>query len=149
WMPGTRPGMTVWVWLDLEPLRRRRDLGHEIAHQRLVVQRLERHLALLEARRAGVDGGAVELHHAFLARIGIDAGEADRGRRIAVRADPAQPVEHRLARLERPLVGLETPRLGVEPTPDLRRRLHCAATATATGAASNAIRPPRRRARWL
>src|SRR5215469_15056018 len=133
--------------LALEPLGRRRDLGDEIAHQRLVVQRLHHHLARLEPRRAGIDGRAVELHHAFLARIGVDAGETDRERRVAIGADPAQPVEHRLARLERDLVALEPPRLGVGAAPHLERRrlAHCAATSAITGADASAMRPSCRR----
>src|SRR4030081_1529872 len=79
-----------------EPLGRRRDLGHQVANQLLVVERLHLHGARLEPGRAGIDGLAVELHHAFLARIGVDAGEADRERRIAVGPNPAQPREHRL-----------------------------------------------------
>src|SRR5712664_2986567 len=134
-----------------EPLRRRRDLGHQVAHQLLVVERLHLHLARLEAGRAGIDGLAVELHHAFLARIGVDAGEADRERGVAVGPDPAQPVEHRLAGLERHLVGLEAASRGVEAAPDLERRAiaHCAATSAATGTDEMASRPPESRAVWL
>src|SRR5712671_2344414 len=137
-----------------EPLGRRSNLGHQVANQLLVVERLHLHGARLEPRRAGVDGLAVELHHAFLARIGVDAGEADRERRVAVGPNPAQPVEHRLPGLERHLVGLETPRLGVEAAPHFQRRdiAHCAATSAATGATGfdeRTSRPPESRAVWL
>src|SRR5262249_37803708 len=60
-----------------EPLRRRRNLGDEITHQALVGERGECHLARGEPRGAGIDRGAVQFHHAFLASIGVDAGEAD------------------------------------------------------------------------
>src|SRR5262249_40942096 len=56
----------------------------------------------------------------FLAGIGIDAGEANRQRRIAMHANPAHAVEHRLAGLERHLEGLPASRLAVEPTPDFQ-----------------------------
>src|SRR4051794_4714821 len=72
------------------------DLGHEVADEGLVGQRREGHFARLEPRRAGVDGLAVEFQHALLAGVGIDAGEADRERRVLVDADPAQAIEHRL-----------------------------------------------------
>src|SRR5690242_6023253 len=148
--PSARPGMTERP-LPLEPLPRWRDFGHQVAHQPLVVQRLHRHLARHEPRRAGIDGLAIELDHAFLARIGIDAGEADGERGIAVGADPAQAVEHRLAGLERHLVALEAPHLGGGAPPDIERRglAHCAATAAATGTGPKASRPLVSRAVWL
>src|SRR5690349_2283625 len=92
-----------------KPLVRRRDLRHQVLDQRLVGQRLERHLALGKARRAGVNRLAVDLDHAFLARVGIDAREADGEARILVHANPAQAVEHRLPLLERDLVVLVAP----------------------------------------
>src|SRR6266404_4724921 len=101
-----------------EPLRRRRNLGDEVAHQRLVRQRLHYHLAWLQPRRAGIRGGAVDLHHAFLAGIGVDAGEPERQRRVAVRPDPAQAVENRLAGLERHLMALQLPGGRRKPAPD-------------------------------
>src|SRR5215469_11835666 len=89
-----------------ESLGGRRDLGDEIADQGLVRQRRKRHLARLEPRGASVDGFAVELDHAFLASIGVDAGKPHRQRGILVDAQPAQPVEHRLPWLERHFEGL-------------------------------------------
>src|SRR5260370_3134569 len=80
-----------------QPLRRRRNLGDEVAHQRLVRQRLHYHLTWLQPRRAGIGGGAVDLHHAFLAEIGVEAGEPDRPRRDPVPPDPPQPPENRPA----------------------------------------------------
>ena len=110
----------------------RRDLGDEIAHQLLVRQRRDGHLARLEPRGAGIDRLAVEFHHAFLAGIGVDAGKADRQRRVLVDADPAQPVEHRLAALERHRVGLPTAVGLVLAAPDFQGGgfAHCAATST-------------------
>src|SRR5712691_13442829 len=135
-----------------EPLRWRRNLGDEVAHQRLVRQRLHYHLAWLQPRRAGIGGGAVDLHHAFLAGIGVDAGEPYRQRRVVVRPDPAQAVENRLARLERHLIGLELPGLRRESAPDPQSRSygHCAATHSCAGIIqTNSIAPSRQRATWL
>src|SRR5690348_895289 len=101
-----------------EPLRRRRDLGDEIADERLVRQRGERHFPRLEPRGASIDGLAVELDHAFLAGIGVDAGKPHRQRRVLVDAQPAQPVEHRLARLERHIEALEARRLAMAAAAD-------------------------------
>src|SRR5215469_6161873 len=65
---------------DAEALAWRRDLGDEVANELLVRQWRQRHLARLEPGGAGVDRLAVELDHALLARVGVDAGEADRKR---------------------------------------------------------------------
>src|SRR5262249_11402571 len=121
----------------LESFRRRRDLGDEIAHERLVGERRQGHLARLEPRGAGIDRLAVELHQALLAGIGVDAGEADRERGVAVRPDPAQAVEHGLAGLERDIVALPPPGAARLAAPQLEVRdgAHCAAAAAATGAA--------------
>src|SRR5262249_56562788 len=101
WMPGTSPGRTSeGAELLQEAFRRRRNLSDEIAHAPLVQERVKFHLARFETRGAGINGLAVELDHAFLARIGIDAGKADGERRIAIGADPAQSVEHGLTGLE-------------------------------------------------
>src|SRR6266852_8326821 len=89
-----------------ETFRGRRDLGDEIANERLVGEWSECHLARLEPRRAGIDGLAVELHHAFLAGIGVDAGEADGEARVPICPDPTQSVEHGLAGLERNVIAL-------------------------------------------
>src|SRR5229473_2590039 len=75
-------------------------------------------IAWLQPRRAGIGGGAVDLHHAFLAGIGVDAGEPDRQRRVVVRPDPAQAVENRLAGLERHLIALQLPGRRHKPAPD-------------------------------
>ena len=66
---------------------------------------------------AGIDRLAVELDHAFLAGVGVDAGEADGEARVAVGPDPTQAVEHRLARLEWHLIAF----------PAARRRPRCRA----------------------
>src|SRR6266852_6570237 len=136
---------------SVESLRRRRDLGDEVANERLVGQRRQRHLARLEARGAGIDRLAVELHQALLAGIGIDAGEADRERGIAVRPDPAQTVEHGLAGLERDVVALPPPGAGGFAAPHLEARdgAHCAAAAVAAGTAASARPPAPSRAIWL
>src|SRR5215470_17134025 len=60
-----------------KPLGGRGDLGDEVAQQRFVGERGQGHFARLEPRGAGVDGLAIQLDHAFLAGIGVDAGEAD------------------------------------------------------------------------
>src|SRR5262249_37563393 len=95
---------------------------------------------------AGIDGLAVELDHAFLAGVGVDAGEADGEARVAVGANPAQGVEHRLPGLERHLVALEAPGGAIDAAPDFELRAfhHCAAISTAAWRAS-AIFPSRQR----
>src|SRR5262249_22281246 len=80
----TTDGKGASAELSVESRRWRRDFGDEVAHQGLVGERPPHHLARLEPGRAGIDGRAVELHHAFLAGIGIDAGEADRQRWIVI-----------------------------------------------------------------
>src|SRR5215471_13639140 len=116
-----------------KPFRGRRDLGDEVAHETLVGERRQRHLPRLKPRRAGIDRRAVELHHAFLAGIGIDAGEADGEARVAVGANPAQPVENGLAWLEWNVEALPMACRGVRPAPDLEPRMqaHCAAAIAA------------------
>ena len=116
---GEKRSINRWAHLFQQSLCRRRDLGDEVAHQRLVGKRCERHLARLEPRGAGVDRLAVELDHAFLAGIGVDAGVADRQARVAIGPDPAQPVEHRLAGLERHLVSSQWPRGTLRAAPYL------------------------------
>src|SRR5258708_38954429 len=49
---------------QFEPLRRRRNLGHEVAHEFLIAERGQRHFLRFEPRRAGVDCFAVDLDHA-------------------------------------------------------------------------------------
>src|SRR4051812_41757837 len=93
----------------------------------LVRQRLERHLALGKARGARVHRLAVDADHALLARVRVDAGEPNRERRIAMHADPAQPVEHRLALLERHLVVLVAAVLARRSAPHLQPSLQAAA----------------------
>src|SRR5581483_10540696 len=134
-----------------KPLGRRCDLGDEIADQPLVGQRRDAHLARLESRRAGIDGLAVEFHHTLLAGVGVDAGEADRQRRIAVDADPAQAVEHRLAALERHRVGLPAALRTVGAAPDFEGRgfAHWAATSTGAGFDAMFMRPLWSRTVWL
>src|SRR4051794_31022814 len=134
-----------------EPLRRRGDLSDEVAHQNLVGQRRERHLTRLKPRRAGIDGAAVELDHALLAGIGVDARKADGKARIGMLAHPAHAVEHRLTGLERDLVGVPVAGLTVEATPDLQRRhrTHCAAATVATLGAVKSMWPARQRTTWL
>src|SRR5690349_927924 len=101
-----------------ETLGGRCDLGDEVAHERFVGQGCDCHFARLEPRRAGINGLAVQFHHAFLAGIGIYAGETDGERGVLVDADPAQPVEHRLAALERHLMGFPMALGPVEAAPD-------------------------------
>jgi hypothetical protein len=60
--------------------------------------------SLFQAHRAGVFDFTVDQHHAFLAGIGIDAGEAKGERRILT--DHLQTVEHGLAKLEFDLEGV-------------------------------------------
>src|SRR5262245_7954945 len=134
-----------------KPLRRRRDLGDEIANERLDGERCQRHLARLEPRRARLDGGAVELDHAFLAGILADAGEADGERRIAVGPDSAQSVEHRLDWLEPTDVALPPPCVGAFAAPDFLMRdvAHCAAAGVAVGTTVSAMLLGPSRATWL
>src|SRR5262249_61894907 len=105
----------------------------------------------LEPGGAGIDGFPVELHHAFLAGVGVDAGEADGERGIAVGADPAQAVERGLAGLERHVVALPPPLVGGHAAPDSEGRdlAHCAATGAMAGAAVSARPPAASRAPWL
>src|SRR4051794_39557232 len=84
-----------------EALRGRRDLGNEVAYEFFIGKRSQPHDSCFEPRGAGVNRPAVEFDHAFLAGIGVDARIAHRQGRIAMTAYPAQPVEHRLAGLER------------------------------------------------
>src|SRR5436853_4405663 len=102
-----------------QTLVRWRNLAHEVAHQLLVRQRLKRHLALGKPRGAGVHRLAINLDHAFLAGTGVDAGEPDRKRRIMVRANPTQSIEHRLARIVRHLIALIARRLPGRAAPHL------------------------------
>src|SRR5580693_5861619 len=99
----------------------RGNLGDQVANELLVRQRGECHGARLEAGGAGIDRVAVELDHALLAGIGIDAGEAHRQRRVLVDTQPAQAVEHRLAGLEGDLVGLPLRRVAVAAALDFQR----------------------------
>src|SRR5438105_3012699 len=55
----------------------------------------------MQSGRAGISDLAVDRDKTFLADIGVDAAIADRQRRILLRADPDQRVEHRSAWLER------------------------------------------------
>src|SRR4051812_42982289 len=109
----------------------------------LVRQWLERHLALGKSRGARVHRLAIDTDHALLARVRIDAGEADGERRIAMHADPAQPVEHRLSLLERHLVVLVAAVLArrspthFQPSPQA-----AAPRPPARGAGGAARRPP-------
>src|ERR1700722_11279534 len=91
---------------QLKPLVRRRDLGDEIVDQGFLGQWRQGHFALMQPRRAGIFDRAVDQHHAFLARIGIDAGVAEGKRRIAMRTNMAQTVEHGLGVDERPVETL-------------------------------------------
>jgi hypothetical protein len=95
-----------------------RNLGDKVAHEALVGQRSERHLARLEPGGAGINRLAVELNHALLARIGIDAGKTDRQSRIVVDANPAQAVQHRLAGLEWNVKMLPATRIDIRPALD-------------------------------
>src|SRR5688500_2823413 len=119
--PPTSTGKT-----SFEPLVGRRDLGDEVLDQLLVRQRLERHLALGQARGAGIDGFSVHADHALLAGVGVDAGEADREAWVAMDADPAQAVEHGLARLERHFVMREAAGFAGRTAPDLKLGLQSA-----------------------
>src|SRR4051795_5388874 len=106
----------------------------------LVRQWLERHLALGKSRGARVHRLAIDTDHALLARVRIDAGEADGERRIAMHAYPAQPVEHRLALLERHLVVLVAAVLARRSAPHLQPSLQAAAPrppAESAGAAAS------------
>src|SRR5579871_504286 len=105
-----------------ESLRRWSDLGDEIAHKLFVRKRRERHFTRLETGGTGIDRLAVDPDHAFLAGIGVDAGETDRQRGVLVDAQPAQAVEHRLARLERHLEGLPRAVSAIRAAPDFQRR---------------------------
>src|SRR3954468_17561176 len=131
--------------------RRRRDLGDEVAHEPLVGQGRQRHFARGEARRAGIDRRAVEFDHAFLAGVGIDAGEPDRKAGITGGPDPAQAVEHGLSGLERHLVVLPSPGIGAFSAPDFQvcNRSHCAAAGVTTGAGVSAKPPDSSRATWF
>src|SRR5438270_7103205 len=109
----------------------------------LVRQRLERHLALGEPGGARVHRLAIDADHALLARVRIDAGEADGKRRIAMHADPAQPVEHRLALLERHVVVLVAAVLARRAAENLEPSLQAAdPLRRAGGAGAAASRSP-------
>src|SRR5262245_18009935 len=133
-----------------EPLGGRGDFGDEVAHELLVRQRRQRHLARLQPRCAGIYGAPVELDHAFLAGIGVDAGEADRQRRVTMHAKPAHAIEHRLAGLERDFERLPASGLAVEPAPDPQPGDVIHGTATvAPFLADQARSLPRRRTTWF
>src|SRR4051812_49604608 len=109
----------------------------------LVRQWLERHLALGKSRGARVHRLAIDTDHALLARVRIDAGEADGERRIAMHADPAQPVEHRLSLLERHLVVLVAAGLARAPPAHFQPHLqNPPPRPPPRGARAAATRPP-------
>jgi len=95
-------------------------------------QRLPRrpHLAFVEPRGAGIVHVAVDHHHAFLAGIGIDAGEAEGERRIELGANVAQPVEHGLAGYERHVKALDPVRLVGGAALNKKGRVHAEAPAS-------------------
>ena len=76
-----------------ESLVWRGDLGHEISDPGFLRQRRKGSHAFLQSDRAGVVDPAVDQHHAFLAGVGIDAGEPKRKRRIDLAPKRAQAVE--------------------------------------------------------
>src|SRR3712207_4733080 len=78
------------VFALMQLLVRRRDFGHEIAHERLVRQRFDEHVTRGETCEARVNRLAVDAHQALLAGVGVDTREADRKRWIDVDAKPAQ-----------------------------------------------------------
>src|ERR1039458_9232917 len=90
-----------------QPLVARGDFGDQVLHQRLVRKRRDMHVAVLQPLGAGIDDLALQHQHAFLARVGVDAGEADGKRRVERRAYPAQAVQQRIAGLERYLEGID------------------------------------------
>src|SRR5581483_12243197 len=87
---------------------------------------------------ARIDRLAVDTNHAFLARVGVDARVANRERRIVAHADPAQPIEHRLARLERHLVALVARRRARGAAPHLQTSFQCSTLARRAGCADGA-----------
>src|SRR5215471_11424649 len=132
-------------------LIRRRNLRHQVADQRFVRQRLEPHLAWLEPRRAGIDHLAVQQDHAFLARVRIDAGEADRKCRILLASDLSETVEDGLSRLVRNLVtgpGRVVSALS-SSYHQLRVQCHRARLPVRTGTDSNTNLPPCNRTIWF
>src|SRR5262245_5137246 len=133
------------------PLGGRSNLGDEVANERLVRQRRQDHLARFKPCRAGIDRLAVELDDAFLARIRIDARKTDCQRRIPVHAQPAQPVKHGLARLERHLIGLEAPRFPLSAAPYLEpcHIGHGATSEVTDGERRTCSASPDRYASWL
>ena len=90
-----------------EPLVWRGDLGDEIPDQGFLRQRPKGRHAFLQSDRAGVIDPAVDQHHAFLAGVGVNAGEPKRKRRIELAPKRAQAVEHGLAMLERNLEAFD------------------------------------------
>src|SRR5688500_1252266 len=84
----------------LKPLVRRGNFGDQIANELLVGQRLDDDFARGKTFEARVYGLAIYPHHAFLARVGVDAGEADGESGIALRAYPAKRIQDRLSGLE-------------------------------------------------
>ena len=84
----------------LEPLVRRGNFGDQIANELLVRQGLDDDFTRGKAFKARVYGLAIHAHHAFLACVRVDAGEADGESGIVVRAYPAQRIQDRLSGLE-------------------------------------------------
>src|SRR6185503_5426568 len=105
----------------------------EVLDQRLVWQRLERHLACHEARGACVDRLSIDADHAFLAGVRVDARKADGEARVPVDADPAQAVEHGLAGLERNFIVLEAAGLSGRAAPYLQVSLQGAPVPARSG----------------
>src|SRR4029079_18588157 len=126
-------------------------LGGGGPHEPVGGQGRERHFARGEARRTGIDRRAVEFDHAFLAGVGIDAGEPDRKALITGGPDPAQAVEHGLSGLERHIIVLPSPGIGAFSAPDFQicNRSHCAAAGVTTGAGVSAKPPDSSRATWF
>jgi transposase len=110
----------------IEPLIGRRDRSDEVADQLLVRQRREAHHARLQPQRAGIADLAVDQQHAFLAGIGVQAGIAEGEASIRLAPDPAQAVEHRLARLEGHLEVRLLGRRAGHSALDAERRDHAA-----------------------
>src|SRR5687768_6297263 len=102
---------------DLKPLVGRGDFGHQVTNQLLVRQRLDDDLARGETLEARVYGLAIHAHHAFLACVRVDAGEADGESGIVVRAYPAQRIQDRLSGLEWKLKRFVPPRLARTAAP--------------------------------
>src|ERR1700733_16296015 len=104
--------------LEVQPFVRRRDFGDEVAYQRLLRQGSDLNRTFAQPGRACIVDFAIDLHHAFLAGISIDASVAEGERRFDLAADSTQTIQHRLSRDKFDLKIFDTWRLTCAATGD-------------------------------